>query len=31
MLLFFYKDGFGVKLPTKVDMLLYKDVKALEW
>ena len=24
-LLFFYKDGFGIKLPTKVDMPLNKE------
>ena len=24
---FFYKDGFGIKLPTKVDMPLYKETK----
>ena len=25
--LFFYKDGFGIKYPTQVDMLLNKDSK----
>ena len=26
-LLMFYKDGFGIKLPTKVDMPLNKETK----
>ena len=29
-LLFFYKDDFGIKLPTKIDMLLNKETKPNE-
>ena len=26
-LIFFYEDGFGIKLPTKVDISLNKEIK----
>ena len=30
-LLFFYKDGFGIKSPIKVDMPLNKETKQTHW